>query len=127
MDRDAIRRLNSSLSRIGLGEEPPDDQGEIVPLGSRSLGSVHMAQALREDISLGGLLREIEGRRRQRRPHERAFFAMVAHRLLDPGSKRSCRQRWLADEVYLPEAAGNSDRFAGAVPAGSTARTDRRS
>src|SRR5262245_3063461 len=30
---------------------------------------------------------------------------MVVHRLLDPGSKRACRLRWLRDVVHLPEAA----------------------
>lgn len=103
VDRDEIRRLVSSLSRIGLGEEPG---GEAAPLSSRALGGVHVARALWEEFGIGGILRSLERGRARRRPHELSLFAMVAHRLLDPGSKRSCRLRWLTDGVYLPEAKG---------------------
>jgi transposase len=103
VDRDDIRRLISSLSRIGLGEAPA---GEVAPLSSRPLGGVHVARALWEELGIGGVIRSIKPPRGPRRPNESALFAMVAHRLLDPGSKRSCRLRWLQDGVYFPEAAG---------------------
>ena len=105
VERDAIARLISSLTRIGLGEEPADGQQGVAALSSRSLGGVHVARALWEELGIGSVLREIERRGRgRRRTHELALFAMVAQRLLDPASKRSCQLRWLADEVYLPEA-----------------------
>jgi transposase len=107
VDRAGIARLISSLARIGLGEEPGPDEDAAVPLGARALGGVHVARALWEELGIGPQLRRLEGRGRgRRRPHETALFAMVAHRLLDPGSKRSCRLRWLADQVHLPEARG---------------------
>ena len=101
VDRDDIRRLISSLSRIGLGEAPA---GEATPLWSRPLGGVHVARALWEELGIGEVLRSIHPARGPRRPNETALFAMTAHRLLDPGSKRSCRLRWLSDGVYFPEA-----------------------
>src|SRR5512138_3730455 len=83
VDRDDIRRLVSSLSRIGLGEEPA---GEAVPLSSRALGGVHVARALWEELGIGEVLRSLEEPRGKRRPHELSLFAMTAYRLLDPGS-----------------------------------------
>lgn len=106
VDRDDIRRLISSLSRIGLGEEPGAGGDASVPLSSRSAGGVHVAHALWEELGIGEVLRDLEGPRSRRRSHEKALFAMVAHRLLDPGSKRSCRLRWLADSVFMPQARG---------------------
>jgi hypothetical protein len=103
VDKDDIRRLISSLSRIGLGEAPA---GEATPLSSRPVGGVHVAGALWEELGIGEVLRSIQPQRGPRRPNERALFAMTAHRLLDPGSKRSCRLRWLTDGVYFPEAVG---------------------
>ena len=102
LDREEVRRLVSSLSRIGLGEEP-GGEGAAVPLRSRALGGVHVARALWEELGIGEVLRDL-GRGRERLRHERALFAMVAQRLLDPGSKRACRLRWLSDQVHLPDA-----------------------
>lgn len=103
LDVDEIRRLVSSLCRIGLGEEPV--AGESAPLSSKPMGGVHVARALWEELGIGAILRSIERPRRRQRPHAEALFAMTAHRLLDPGSKRACRLRWLTDGVYFPEAA----------------------
>lgn len=106
VDRDDLRRLISSLSRIGLGEEPGGGGDASVPRSSRPLGGVHVAHALWEEFGIGEILRDLEHPRARKRSHESALFAMVAHRLLDPGSKRSCRLRWLTDGVWLPEAKG---------------------
>ena len=105
VDREEIRRLVSSLSRIGLGEEPGGAAEAGAPLSSRPVGGVHVARALWEELGIGDVLRSIKRPRGRRRPHEQALFAMTAHRLLDPGSKRSCRLRWLSEGVYFPAAA----------------------
>lgn len=108
VDREALRRLASSITRIGLGEEPPSGGAveSAVPLSSRPFGTVHVARSLWEEFGIGGILRGLERPKGRRAPHERALFAMVTHRLIDPGSKRSCRLRWLSEGVYFPEAAG---------------------
>ncbi|MCG2817233.1 MAG: IS1634 family transposase [Candidatus Aminicenantes bacterium] len=36
-------------------------------------------------------------------PFERAIFAMVANRCLEPSSKLDCYERWMSEEVYFPE------------------------
>lgn len=104
LDRDTIRRLVSSLTRIGLGEEPAGSSETVTPLRARPLGGLHVARALWEELGVGEVLRGLARTRAERR-HELALFAMTAHRLLDPGSKRSCRLRWLTSGVYFPEAA----------------------
>ena len=104
LDKDEIRRLISSLARIGLGEEPAGAAGEVAPLASRALGGVHVARALWTELGIGELLRSLERPHGRRAPHEPALFAMVAHRLLAPGSKRSCHLRWMRERTYLPEA-----------------------
>ena len=106
VDPEGIRRLISSLTRVGLGEEPPGAGGEGTPLWSRAVGGVHVARALWAELGIGELLRSLERPRGRRAPHETALFAMVAHRLLAPGSKRSCHLEWLRARTYLPEARG---------------------
>ena len=107
VDKEGIRRLVSSLMRYGLGEAPAAvGTTDVTPLGSRALGGVHVARALWSELGVDEVLRSLPGRRGRRAPHETALFAMVAHRLLAPGSKRSCHLRWLRDTTYLPEAAG---------------------
>ena len=103
IDRDEIRRLVSSLSRIGLGEELAA-AGDAVPLSSRALGGVHVARAIWTEFGIDDIVRTAGRARRGSARHELALFSMVVHRLLDPGSKRSCRLRWLTDSVYFPEA-----------------------
>lgn len=106
VDRAALVRLCDSIRRIALGEtaETPRGLAAVEVLGSRPVGGAHAARALWEELGIGELLRGLEPRRRGKAPHERALFAMVLHRLLDPGSKRACRLRWLRRAVYLPEA-----------------------
>ena len=108
VDPAVLARLAKSIREHGLGEAPtvPAGAGETQVLRSRSLGGVHVARSLWEELGIGSLLRSIETPRRNHAPHERSLFAMVVHRLLDPGSKRNCRLRWLTDGVWFPEAEG---------------------
>jgi transposase len=107
VDRDALLRLVDSIRRIGLGESPSAPAGEMALVSSRPLGGLHVARSLWEEFGVGETLRSLDRRRRRRRTpsHELSLFAMVVHRLLDPGSKRSCRLRWLTEGVYFPDAA----------------------
>ena len=106
VDRAAMARLCDSIRRIALGETPdvPPGTGSWEVLRSRPVGVVHTARALWEELGIAAVLSDLVPRRRNRAPHERALFAMVAHRLLDPGSKRACHLRFLREAVYLPAA-----------------------
>jgi Transposase DDE domain len=64
-----------------------------------------VARALWEALGMGEVLRSLEPRGPRRAPHELALFTMVANRLAEPLSKLACYEHWLAERVYLPEAA----------------------
>ena len=106
VDRAALARLCDSIRRVALGETPgvPPGSGSWEILRSRPAGAVHAARALWEELGIAAIIGDLVPRRRNRAPHERALFAMVAHRLLDPGSKRACHLSFLRDGVYLPAA-----------------------
>jgi len=109
LDRDALRRLARSISRVCQGglegpEEiaPPDEALELE--WARPLGVVHAARALWEELGIGEVLRRLEHSGRRRAPHELALFTMVANRLCEPLSKLACYEDWVPARVYLPEA-----------------------
>ena len=110
LDRAALLRLAQSLSRVCQGglDVPPEvsPPGEAIDLEwARSLGVVHVARALWEELGIGEVLRSWEPRGPRRAPHALALFTRVANRLAEPLSKLACYEHWLAERVYLPEAA----------------------
>jgi hypothetical protein len=110
LDRDALLRLAQSISRVCQGglDVPPEvsPPGEALDIEwARPLGVVHVARALWEELGIGEVLRSVEPRGPRRAPHALALFTMVANRLAAPLSKLACSEHWLAERVYLPEAA----------------------
>jgi hypothetical protein len=111
LDRDALRRLARSISRVCQGGlEVPQEMappGEAIELEwARPLGVVHVARALWEELGIGEVLRGLERPGPRRAPHELALFTMVANRLCEPLSKLACAQHWVPERVHLPEAEG---------------------
>jgi hypothetical protein len=110
LDREALRRLVKSINRVldvdaaGLGgkQAPPEIEIDRV----FELGVVLVARALWEELGIGEALRRRLEAAGLSAPHEAALFAMAANRLDEPGSKRACAERWLADVAWLPEAEG---------------------
>ena len=94
-DRDR-RRLVLSLKRA-LGLEPA--AGPVAALDSRRYGDLLALRKLWEGLQLPGLLSRLMREHAVEFDVERVIFLMVAHRLLDPGSKLAL-VRWLP-EVYL--------------------------
>jgi transposase len=111
VDPDALRRLAQSILRVANDDRidlparkfPPevgiDDIEQVY-----AYGVLYAAHALWEELGLGPLLREKMQQDGCEAPHETALFAMTANRLARPASKLACYERWLADEVYWPEA-----------------------
>jgi transposase len=64
-------------------------------------GPVLVFRKLWEQLGLDKLLTELQSQRFMQYPLDEAVFAMVLHRLLDPGSKRATHQ-WL-EGVYRPQ------------------------
>jgi len=113
VDPEALRRLAQSILRVANDERidlaarkfPPEvgiDDIEQVYM----YGVLYAAHALWEEVGLGPLLREKMQQDGCNAPHETALFTMTANRLARPASKLACYQRWLADDVYWPEAQG---------------------
>jgi hypothetical protein len=68
---------------------------------ARTYGPVLVFRRLWEDLGLSGQFGLLQSASGVRFSVDEAVFAMVLHRLLDPGSKRAT-QRWL-ESVYRPE------------------------
>jgi len=90
------RRLVLSLKRaLGLEPAPPS----VAVLDSRHYADLLALRKLWEDLQLPALLQRLMRERAVEFEVERVAFLMVAHRLLDPGSKLAL-VRWLP-QVYL--------------------------
>jgi len=111
VEPEALRRLAQSILRVANDEcidlpartFPPevgiDDIEQVF-----DYGVVYAAHTLWEELGIGPLLREKMQQEGGEAPHDTALFAMTANRLARPTSKLACYERWLADEVYWPEA-----------------------
>ncbi|MFV2064147.1 MAG: IS1634 family transposase [Chloroflexota bacterium] len=102
LDRDAIRRLIGSLSRVlEPGEALALAAPELRLVESRPLGGAWLLDGLWARLGLPAILaRALRGRRRD--PDvERVLFAMVANRALEPMSKLSCAA-WVRELAAIP-------------------------
>lgn len=102
LDRDAIRRLISSLSRALQPDEAVAVQApELQFLDSRPLGGTWVLDQLWRRLGLDQILaRLLRGRRLDSRA-ERALFAMVCNRALEPMSKLGCAA-WVTEKTVIP-------------------------
>ena len=102
LDRDQIRRLVVALSRyLETGDMPEGGRlGEV-----RDYGVIYLADALWRRLELPAFFTKQLRRRKYDAPVERALFALVAHRLVDPSSKLACWD-WIENDAYLPDGRG---------------------
>lgn len=102
LDRDAISRLVSSLSRaLEPGEALVAQAPELQFLDSRPLGGAWLLDQLWRRLGLDQILaRLLRGRRLDPRA-ERALFAMVCNRALEPMSKLGCTA-WVTEKTVIP-------------------------
>jgi hypothetical protein len=112
VDSDMLRRLARSILRV-LGEDVVDGrvearvEGATGPVRVRDAwpyGGVHVVEQLWTELGIPEVLAGCARKAGSRQPFERALFAMVANRTLEPYSKLYCWEQWLRDEVYLPSA-----------------------
>ncbi|MHB1506020.1 MAG: IS1634 family transposase, partial [Sulfobacillus sp.] len=96
-DIDKLVRSMAPLAQHTLILDPVrEDEGYQ---GSRLLGALPVFERLFEDLGIGPFLREAN---RTDMPLDRAVFAMVASRLMEPGSKLRTFAEWLPS-VYAPD------------------------
>lgn len=108
LEAHALERLCASIARVcGLELLPAPgvaDPFDGATLGrARGAGTAHVALALWERLGIRRALRKNLGSDAEH--HERALFAMVLNRLVDPCSKLGLYDRWL-ETVWFPGCDG---------------------
>jgi transposase len=110
LDREALRRLVRSIQRFLGGEETlrASTPEGFRFLGAPEAGGPHVLDALWSQLGIGKAIARVAGRGRGRSGVERAIFAMVCQRCLEPASKLEAT-RWLGRDVVLDGVAAVSD------------------
>lgn len=106
LDIAGLKRLAASIHRF-IGEPLPSgsDQARaasVTMLKSKSLGGTWLLDQLWKKLGIGQAITSRLTDREFRMPVERAIFAMVANRVLDPGSKLAIED-WVDREVIIPD------------------------
>lgn len=120
LEPQALERLCASIARVvglRLNAEPIGHPLEGVELGrARGVGTAHVAGLLWERLGIRSALLKALGP--EAGAHERALFAMVLNRLVDPCSKLGLYERWL-ETVWFPgcEDLGSLDTLYRAMDA----------
>jgi hypothetical protein len=110
LDREALGRLVRSIQRFLGGEETlragTSDGFRFVR--APEAGGPHVLDALWSQLGIGKAINRVAGRGRGRSGVERAIFAMVCQRCLEPASKLEAT-RWLGRDVVLDGVGAVSD------------------
>jgi len=107
VDKDALRRLVDSINRfLGpedvLREQAKASDAPLKFMESRPLGGAWVLDALWHRLGIDRAIGKIIKDRSFRTPVERAIFAMVANRALDPKSKLAV-ETWVERDIAIPE------------------------
>src|SRR5680860_1544687 len=111
VDRDALSRLVSSISRFLTPEQATAaaDGAEVDIVDSRPLGGAWTLDRVWERLGIGAAIRRVAtGRRLDGEAVERVVFALVAQRALKPGSKLAATD-WVANRVAIAGLRGFGD------------------
>ena len=111
VDRDALARLVSSISRFLTPEQATAAARgvEVEIADSRPLGGAWTLDRVWERLGIGAAIRRVAtGRRLDGESVERVVFALVAQRALKPGSKLAATD-WVAKRVAIEGLAGFTD------------------
>ncbi|MFJ2582457.1 IS1634 family transposase [Kitasatospora aureofaciens] len=114
LDRDAVKRLVASLSKL---LEPGDAlaataASDLEYVSSRSFGGAyvldHLWRRLKIDQIVGRVGQPKRGRRRDMTATERVLFALAANRALAPSSKLAAAD-WITHDVHIDGLGGTDD------------------
>ncbi len=111
VDRDALARLVSSISRFLTPEQAATAAAgaEVEILDSRRLGGAWTLDRVWERLGIGAAIRRVaKSRRLDGEAVERVVFALVAQRALEPGSKLAATS-WVAERVVIEGLSAVSD------------------
>ena len=103
LDRDAIARLISSLSRALPAEQAlaAGVGGDLAFVESRPMGAAYVLDALWRRLGIDNALRKLIQGTKRASEVERVLFALVANRALAPSSKLAAAS-WVTDDVHVP-------------------------
>jgi hypothetical protein len=113
LDKDAVRRLVASLSRLLEPVEEPAAAGEGLEFAeSRPYGGAYVLDRLWQRLGiaaiLAGLASSGRGRPRDAAAAERVLFGLVANRALAPSSKLAASE-WMSRDVHIDGLGEVSD------------------
>jgi len=114
LDRDAIKRLVASLSRLldPAGALAATAGSGLAFLESRPAGGVHVLDALWRSLNIDTIIRGAgqngRGRPRDNSANERVLFGLVASRALAPSSKLAAAD-WISNDVHIPGLPATTD------------------
>jgi hypothetical protein len=107
LDREAIKRLVASLSRLldPAGALAATAGSDLAFLESRPLGGAHVLDALWRRLDIDTVIRRAgqngRGRPRDNAASERVLFALVANRALAPSPELAATD-WVNNDVRIP-------------------------
>lgn len=102
VDREAMQRLARSILRVFSSEEALAAEPDVRVFQSWPYGGAYVLDALWTELEIPKAVAEHARGHRTRQPFERALFAMVANKALQPYSKLYCYEQWLSEEVFFP-------------------------
>jgi len=113
LDKDAVRRLVASLSRLlEPGDVPPAVDGDLEFCESRPYGGAYVLDQLWQRLGIGAILAGLassgRGRPRDAATAERVLFGLVANRALAPSSKFAAAE-WMSRDVHVDGMGEVSD------------------
>jgi transposase len=101
VDHEAMRRLARSILRVFSSEEALAAEPGVRVLESWPYGGAYVLDALWSELEIPKVVEEHAQLQGTQQPFERALFAMVANKALQPYSKLYCHAQWLKEEVFI--------------------------
>ena len=104
IDKDTLKRLIGSINRY-LGPEEAlcgEASGVLKFISSKPLGGAFFLDGLWKRLTLKEILEKLLRERKYTTPVERALFALVANRALNPSSKLAV-ERWVKEEAAIAD------------------------
>lgn len=102
VDREAMQRLARSILRVFSSEEALAAEPGVRVFQSWPYGGAYVLGALWNELEIPKAIEEHTRGQKTHQPFERALFAMVANKALQPYSKLYCHEHWLSEEVFFP-------------------------
>ncbi len=102
LDPEAMRRLARSILRVFSSEEALAAEPDVRVIQSWPYGGAYVLDALWSELEIPKVVEEHARLHKTKQPFERALFAMVANKALQPCSKLYCHEQWLPEGVFFP-------------------------